>query len=137
MANQVIPGCGVYHIALGVSDLERSLKFYEQLGFVTVRRWKSGDRTIAMMDTGDGTCLEIFSDCTGTAPEDKTCGAYFHLAFHVSDAAAAYRCALQAGAAEKKEPAPVTLPSQPPLPAVIAFVYGPDGEQIEFFQVKE
>lgn len=137
MLNQVIPGCGVHHIALGVSDMERSLKFYEQLGFSLVRQWKSGETTIAMVDVGDGTCLEIFSGCTGEAPTDRTCGAYFHLALSVQDAAAAYRLALQAGAAPKKEPTSVTLASQPPLPAVIAFVYGPDGEQIEFFQVRE
>lgn len=137
MSNQIIPGCGVHHIALGVSDLQRSLKFYEALGFSPVRHWKSGEITVAMIDIGNGTCLEVFSDCKGEAPADKTRGAYFHLALSVRDAADAYRIALEAGASPKKEPALMTLPSQPPFPAVIAFVYGPDGEQIEFFQPQD
>lgn len=136
MANQMIPGCGVHHIALGVSDMERSLKFYEKLGFSLVRSWQSADRTIAMVDIGDGNCLEIFSDCTGEAPADKTCGAYFHLALRVQDSAAAFQLALDAGATAKKVPEAMTLPSNPPVHAVISFVYGPDGEQIEFFETQ-
>ena len=137
MANNILSGCGVHHIALGVSDLERSLKFYtDGLGFSLVRSWQSGERTIAMVDIGDGSCLEIFSDCCGTTPTDKTVGTFFHLALRVNDSAAAFGRALEHGASAKMEPSMVELASQPSLPAVISFVYGPDGEQIEFFETR-
>ena len=40
------------------------------------------------------------------------------------------------GAKEKMAPKSMELPSEPPFPAVISFVYGPDGEELEFFQVR-
>ena len=136
MVNNILAGCGVHHIALGVADLERSIHFYSQLGFTPVYSWKSGERTIAMIDLGDGSCLELFSDCTGQPNGEKTAGSFLHLALRVKDSAAAFDLALQAGAKPKSQPAAGQLSCEPPLPVVVSFVYGPDGEQIEFFETR-
>ena len=59
-----------------------------------------------------------------------------HLAFNVKDSKAAFDRAIAYGAKEKMEPKSMELPSEPPFPVVISFVYGPDGEELEFFQVR-
>lgn len=63
MANSIIPGCGVTHISLNASDFDRSVRFYtEGLGFTVFRKWGNPGRQIALLDSGDGTCIELFSD---------------------------------------------------------------------------
>ena len=37
---------------------------------------------------------------------------------------------------EWNEPTAMELPSEPPIPATISFVKGPDGEEVEFFEVR-
>lgn len=138
MANPFIKGCGVTHIALNSSDFERSLRFYtEGLGFTLYRRWgKPEERMIALLDSGDGTYIELFSDGVANGEIDtKQAGAYAHLAFHVEDADAAYQRAMDCGATSHIAPKFATLTSEPPINVRLAFVKGPDGEQLEFFQV--
>ena len=63
-------------------------------------------------------------------------GAYFHLALKTTDTVAAYNRALEYGAKSHKVPTDMELPSEPPIPVCLAFVVGPDGELIEFFNQK-
>lgn len=138
--NNILSGCGIHHIALRASDLERSIRFYTQaLGFQVIARWLEGPETIAMLDTGNGSILEIFHG--GDAGDHnwvKTAGAMFHLAFRVDDVDMAFRRALEHGAACKIFPQDVDLPAQPRVLKVHnAFVYGPDGEVLEFFRLRE
>lgn len=136
MANNIIKGCGITHIALRATDIERSIKFYtEVLGFTLKARWGEGDRQIALVDSGDGTCLEIFH--AGFAAEkcdEMKAGEYFHLAFAVESADDAFKSAVEGGAEAKVAPKNVDIQSDPVMPVRLAFVYGPDGEVIEFFQ---
>ena len=138
--NKILPGCGIHHIALRALDLERAIHFYTQaLGFHVIARWLEGPETIAMLDTGNGTVLEIFhGGASGEQNCDKTAGAMFHLAFAVDDVDTAFYRALQHGATGKIPPQNVDLPAQPQeLKVHNAFVYGPDGEVLEFFQLRE
>lgn len=135
--NTVLGCTGVHHVALHASDFEKSYRFYtEGLGAKEFRRWVSGERTIALLDIGGGVCIELFSDGKERTCFDEQAGLYVHLALAVKDCKAAFERALAYGAKEKMAPQSMVLPSEPPLPAEIAFVYGPDAEQLEFFCVE-
>lgn len=138
--NNIFPEFGIHHIALRASDLERSIRFYTQApGFQVFARWLEGPETIAMLDTGNGTILEIFhGGSSGDRGWEQTAGAIFHLAFSVADVDTAFARALQYGAVCKIPPQDVDLPAQPrTLKVHNAFVYGPDGEVLEFFRLRE
>ena len=131
--------CGVHHVALHTSDLEKSIKFYtEGLGFKLESTWRNGDntKTLAMVDIGGGNKLELFSDCTGRTTYPTDAGTFVHLAFRVADTKAAFERALKYGAVEHILPKEMTMPSDPPYPVALSFVKGPDGELLEFFQEK-
>lgn len=135
--NPILPGCGIHHTALRALDLERSIAFYTQaLGFQVIARWQEGPETIAMLDTGNGTVLEIFhGGLAADPPNHQAAGGWLHLAFSVDDVDTAYGRALQYGAASKIPPRDIDLPAQPQvLHLHNAFVYGPDGEILEFFR---
>lgn len=128
-----IGGKGFHHVAVNARDFDVSVSFYRDgLGFPVKRAWSGsepGSRG-AMLDTGDGSYMEIFEK-----PDwDVALGKIIHFALRVSDTPAAHERALQAGAVEKMVPTDIEIPSDPPFPATISFVYGPDGEEIEFFQ---
>ena len=135
MENNVIGCTGVHHIALHTSDFERSYRFYtEGLGFREYRRWSNPERTICLLEMGGGQMLELFSNGKGRSTFEEQAGFYVHLALAVKDSASAFARAITYGATSKKEPSLMTLPSIPPINAVISFVKGPDGEEIEFFE---
>lgn len=133
MANKKLKGAGFHHIALRVSDFERSYNFYTGvLGFELVREWGEGDSRISMLDIGDGGILELFAAGKKDAPTEL----YWHLAYTVDDVDAAFAAAIAGGAAEHKPPFDAEFNSRPaPAKARIAFVKGFDGELIEFFKM--
>ena len=62
-------------------------------------------------------------------------GKWIHFALKVTDTVAAYQKALEVGFTSRMEPTVLPLVTKPePTPIHIAFVCGPDGEQIEFFK---
>lgn len=126
---------GFHHVALGVRDFEATLRFYQD-GFGFIRRfgWGEGDSRAAMLDTGDGNYLEVFAGSKRPAGEDAPEGALLHLALRTPDVDAAYARALSAGARSQTAPQDVVIDGDYPLPVRLAFVIGPDGEVIEFFQ---
>ena len=133
MANTVIQGLGFHHAALKCPDLEQSIAFYEKLGMKFYTSWGEGDGRIAMLDIGDGGILELFAGGTEAETTDPK---YIHLALKTDDVEGAYRTALKAGAKPKSEPRVVPLNSKPvKLTLCCAFVYGPGGEEVEFFRV--
>jgi len=128
--NTRLGGGGFHHVAMNVKDFDASVNFYtDGLGFTLARLWKSESGRGAMLDTGDGNYLEIFEK---NVPGSK--GTIIHYALRTSDCRAAHATALEAGGREKQAPTEITIPSQPEFPATISFVFGPDGEEIEFFQ---
>lgn len=123
----------IHHIALRVSDFEKSLDFYTSgLGFKAAKIWENNEKKAAMVDFGEG-FIEIF----GSAEKDENkfnAGAYPHFAFLSNDVDLDFSKAVNAKAGVIKAPFNATLNTTPPQELRIAFISGPDGEQIEFFQ---
>ncbi len=133
MANDIIKGMGFHHVALKTADLDASIAFYEKLGMKFYTSWGEGDGRIAMMDFGDGGILELFAGGNG---DEQANPRYIHFALKVDDVDAAYATALEAGAKPKSAPKVVPLDSKPvKLTLNCGFVYGPDGEEVEFFRI--
>ena len=123
---------GFHHIGLKCADIEKSIAMYEALGMKEVRRWGEGAKTVVMLDIGDGGCIEMFAD---GSDEFSANGKWIHFALKVTDTVAVYQKALEIGFTSKMEPKIVSLATKPePTPIHIAFVCGPDGEQVEFFK---
>ena len=131
--NRKIAGCGIHHVAMKVRDFEKVIRFYtDGLGFAEAKRWGEGEGRAVMLDSGDGTFVEVFAGgAGGNAPD----GAVLHYALRVADCDAALRQALAAGAVQTMAPTSLDVPSTPaPLRVRIAFCKGPAGETIEFMQ---
>jgi len=133
MANEIIKGMGFHHVALRTTDLEKSLAFYKALGMKEIVRWGEGPMEIVMLDIGDGGRLEVFANRGVDYPAE---GRWQHFAVCVEDVEAAYEIALSLGAKPSIAPKYVELDDAKPQPITIwvAFVEGPDGEQLEFFK---
>lgn len=124
-------GGGIHHIAMEASDFDASFRFYtEALGFRQALRFPEGNRTVALLDTGDGSYLELFSRGGGATTES----AISHFALRTGDCDAAVERAREAGAEITKEPTDMVLEGDPAVPVRYAFCKGPDGERIEFLQ---
>ncbi len=133
MANDVILGMGFHHISLKVTDYDRSVRFYRELGLKQIVEWGEGESRISMHDLGDGTRIEIFASKGEDYPPE---GRWQHFALAVRDVDAAYNHALSVGAKSRQAPALMKIPDARPcrMNIYIAFVEGPDGEVIEFFK---
>ena len=132
MANDIIRGMGFHHIGLKARDLEKSLRFYKALGLKEIVRWGEGEKEIVMLDLGDGGRIELFANGGDEFSEN---GKWVHFAVAVDDVDAAYALALENGALPHIAPKTVPLDSRPEKISIhIAFVKGPDGEQLEFFK---
>jgi len=132
MANEIISGLHFHHIALKCSDIEKSLTMYRCLGMTEVLRWGEGERTIVMLSLGDGGRIELFAN---GSDDFSPMGKWIHFALAVEDVEKAYETALAAGFRSKSAPRVVPLQSAPYRTSIhIAFVYGPDGEEVEFFR---
>lgn len=124
---------GFHHIGLIVDDVDRSLKFYtEGLGGKVTFSFpmSNSDKTIYLVDLGGNAVVEIIP--RGNAGEEAS-ARWAHIAVATDDTRKAYALALEAGARPKIEPSDVMLGT---MPVCNAFVFGPDGENIEFFQTK-
>jgi glyoxylase I family protein len=126
-----LSGGGLHHIAIEASDFERSLRFYtEGLGFLNVLTFPEESQTVAMLDTGDGTYVELFSGGTGEKPN----GSLLHFAVRTDDCDAATEQARAAGGSITQEPTDAVLEGDLPVPVRYSYCEGPDGEQIELLQ---
>jgi glyoxylase I family protein len=131
--NLKLRGGGLHHVAIEAADFDRSLRFYtEGLGFRNVLTFPEEGQTVAMLDTGDATYVELFSGGSGKRPS----GSILHLALRTSDCDKATERARTAGGTITQEPTDVVLEGDPPVPVRYSFCEGPDGEQIELFQAE-
>jgi glyoxylase I family protein len=111
--NLKLRGGGLHHVAIEASDFDRSLHFYtEGLGFRNVLTFPEEGRTVAMLDTGDATYVEVFSGGSGKRPS----GSILHLALRTGDCDKATEQARSAGVPITQEPTNVMLEGALPYP---------------------
>ena len=68
--NAIIAGCGMHHVAVQTRDWEASLRLYRDvLGMKIVAEFGSPERQIMLLDTGDGSHVELFAP-TAESPAD-------------------------------------------------------------------
>jgi glyoxylase I family protein len=132
--NSIIKGCGTHHIAVQTRYWEASLKLYQDiLGMKRVAEFGPPEQKIILLDTGDGSHIELFAPKAGT----PTIGApaandpVIHIALATTDTRAALEHVRQAGYEVTVEPKDLDLNG---LNVTIAFFKGPNEEVIEFFQ---
>ncbi len=124
---------GYHHIAMAVKDFDASVAFYTKtLGFTVSRSWGEENERAMMLDTGDGSYLEVFERPNVTLPSDG--GPILHFAIRVADCDALLETVRASGAEITNEAKNVDIPSDPAYPVRIAFFKGPDGEIVELFQ---
>lgn len=115
----------IHHCSMKCNTLEdaaRVKSFYcGLLGMTIAAEWDAG----FMIDCGGG-MVEVFTNGEGC----RDTGALRHIAFEVDDADAFAKAVQEAGYEVFLGPKDITLP----VPARIAFCFGPLGEQVEFFQ---
>jgi len=132
MSTTTVSGLGFHHIALKCQDIQKSISMYAALGMKEVLRWGEGDSLIVMLDIGDGGRIELFANGSEAFSAN---GKWIHFALRTEDVEQAYAAALAAGFVSKSAPQLLPLASSPaPTSIHIAFVFGPDGEQVEFFR---
>ncbi len=120
------------HVAIQTSDINKAIHFYtEILGAVVIEKRKFKKRNMAWLELGN-IKLELFSNRDGE--ELNKWNDYYsgpvHMAFRVEDLAAFLEGVIAKGAQfHPSHPEPF----YPPVPNApkIAYLLGPDGEEIE------
>lgn len=127
------------HLAIFVTDVERSVKFYEQFGFevilsdqipmepepVKLRFLKFNTLTLELVELGGDMRKEVGARGDGHID---------HIALNVRDIDKAYAELTAAGFKALEEDAPVFLPLWDNGTKYFT-VRGPDGEKVEFSQI--
>ena len=124
---------GFHHVGLLVKDVQKSLDFYTRgLGGKTTFSFpmpSDNSKTIYLVDLGGNAVVEIIPRGNG---QEEANAHWAHLAIRTDDARTAYDMAIKAGAACRDEPKEVKLGT---MSVCNTFVFGPDREVIEFFQI--
>ena len=123
---------GFHHIGLFCADSEKSLAFYTALGGKETFRFPMGDsgKTIYLVDMGGNAVIEIIPKGDFSPGEEDPLWA--HICLNTADCRAAYDLALSLGAQARIAPKNTKLGT---LVVINSFVFGPDNEIIEFFQI--
>ncbi|KAA9408249.1 MULTISPECIES: VOC family protein [Haloarcula] len=117
------------HTAICVSDLDRTMDFYEALGFEETNRFTlDGVENVYLGRDGDGD-LQLRHDPDRTTPVAPNRADVDHIAFTVDDVEATFEAAIDAGAAPVLEPTEVDAAE-----AFAAFVEDPEGYTLEFYR---
>ena len=124
---------GMHHVSMKCADkvlFEKAVAFYKDiLGFCEERRWAEG----VMLQAGTSARLEFF--CNGEGVREL--GAIRHFALETKNVDELAAKVKAAGYEVFIEPKNITIESQPPFHARMAFFYGPLGEQVELFNPEQ
>ncbi len=132
--NAVIPGCGTHHIAIQTSDWEESLRLYRDvLGMPVVAEFGKPERKVVLVDTGDGSHIELFQPTGETTDDDAPPRnlTITHFSLTTTDTRAAVERVRESGFPVTYEPTDIVIAGRD---VRIAFIKGPSGESIEFLE---
>lgn len=132
--NRTTTARGIHHVTVQTLKWDKSLHLYRDiLGMTLVVEFGSPERKVVLLDTGNGSHVELVQSVAETLPPDKKAGncPIVHFALATSDARAAAERVRQAGYDITMEPKDVDLNG---LKATVAFFEGPSGESVEFFE---
>lgn len=120
---------GFHHVAIYTDDLAKSKAFYEAIGAKEVHSFVSAGsgKEILLMELAKGAVFELIQK-----PAQKCEGAFPHVAIETDDCKALFDVAVKAGATVDS---PVREMALGTMNVKNAFLKGPDGEIIEFFEV--
>lgn len=132
---------GVHHIGITTGHFAETVRLYQEgLGFTVKHIW-GRDKKVYMMETGGGTCVEVFEGDPGPdeGGEPHGNGEWMHLALRTDDIQADYQRALDAGFKGKLPPTFADILEAEPKPVYLWFAYliGRDGEEVELIQEVE
>ncbi len=114
---------------INVTDLERTVAFYEALGLECTSRTEIPNAWEAIVEnTSQGGKLQLAQQKDEAGPIDMG-NAFWKLYVNTDDVESTYRAALDAGATTVLEPQRLDR-----WPVTIAFVADPDGYQVELVQ---
>jgi catechol 2,3-dioxygenase-like lactoylglutathione lyase family enzyme len=114
---------------INVTDLDRSVAFYEALGLECTSRTEIPEAFEAIVENKDkGSKLQLAQQKHQDGPIEMG-SAFWKLYVNTEDIGATYRCALETGATAISEPQGLER-----WPVTIAFVGDPDGYEVELVQ---
>ncbi len=114
---------------INVTDLERTVAFYEALGLECTSRTEIPNAREAILEnTSKGGKIQLAQQNDQDGPIDMG-NAFWKLYVNTDDVESTYRAALDAGATTVMEPQRLDR-----WPVTIAFVADPDGYQVELVQ---
>jgi catechol 2,3-dioxygenase-like lactoylglutathione lyase family enzyme len=141
---------GVHHVGFSVADIERSVAFWEDLLGRRARFRGRLDRPYlgqsvgypgvaieaALIDLPGGGMLELLDYQVDRSPnaEARANPGNVHICLRVSDADAAWRRAVEAGARPSRAEGPVEVDAGPNRGARVAYFHDPDGISFEIYQ---
>ena len=126
----------LHHLAIQARDYQKSVHFYKEvLGLEEVASVRFSTRNGMFLDLRNGSLIELFApqdDGSTELPDhDNNSLVLFHFALAVDDVEAATERCRDAGYKIKMEPK--TIKFEDGFHATISFVWGPNGEAVEFF----
>ena len=123
---------GTHHISIkanGKAAFDETVRFYHEiLGMPFIRTWGKGDKSGAMLDTGNS-----IMELSAAGDDNKQSGSIRHFALATDNVDLVVERVRAAGYPITVEPKDGCIMSEPPLPIRIAFCVGPCGEEVEFF----
>lgn len=116
------------HLALVVSDIDKSCEFYSRILGFTLKEKRANDDLNFVYLQKEGLCLELLQYRNDPCP-DRTTGLFDHLAFYVDDIQLAINNFQKMGLTVLFD-----KPRELDGRLKINFIKGPDGEKIEIIE---
>lgn len=134
--NEKLPGGSIHHIAIRTTDLTASLRLYrDALGMCVVREHEVPGRNLVLLDTGNGSHIELAAPLDTAAPPNRPEANHplQHIALTTTDVPGVIERIRSAGYEITVEPRQVQLGGSL---TTIAFFKGSAGELIELYQTR-